>query len=50
MSENNHDSQEEAGDRFDRGTVLSVFEKDRNEDYMALLFALLIALGVYLLV
>lgn len=50
MSENKHDSQEKSAAKFDRGTALSVFHKDRNEDYTALIFALLIALGVYLTV
>lgn len=55
MTENEHDSQdidlqEEAGAEFHRGSALSIFESDRAEDFMALLFAMLIALGVYLLI
>ncbi len=38
------------GMKFDRGTGLSVFTVDRNEDYTALVIALLIALGVYVTV
>ncbi len=44
------DLQEEAGAKFHRGSPLSIFLSDRREDFMALLFAMLIALGVYLLV
>ncbi|MDH3920810.1 MAG: hypothetical protein OEU25_21825 [Rhodospirillales bacterium] len=44
------DLQEEAGAKFHRGSALSIFASDRREDFMALLFAMLIALGVYLLV
>ncbi len=52
---NEHDSQdidlqEEAGAKFHRGSALSIFHNDRHEDFVALLFAALIALGVYLLV
>ena len=36
--------------QFERGSALSIFGSDRIEDIVALLFALLIALGVYLLV
>jgi hypothetical protein len=43
------DPQEKAGAKFDRGSELSIFSGDRLEDCMALLFALLIALGVYYL-
>ena len=46
----NIDLQEEAGAKFHRGSALSIFASDRREDFMALLFAMLIALGVYLLV
>ncbi|MBT3306910.1 MAG: hypothetical protein HN377_10565 [Alphaproteobacteria bacterium] len=54
MSEH-HDSQdidlqEEAGATFHRGSALSLFKSDRLEDFLALLFALAIALGVYVLV
>lgn len=44
------DLQEEAGATFHRGSALSIFLSDRREDFIALLFALLIALGVYVLV
>ncbi len=44
------DLREEAGAKFHRGSALSIFASDRREDFMALLFAMLIALGVYLLV
>lgn len=37
MSENN----------FDRGSSLSIFGSDRKEDFMALVFALVIAFAVY---
>ena len=33
---------------FDRGSALSIFGSDRREDFMALVFALAIAFGVYL--
>lgn len=36
-------------DNFDRGSSLSIFESDRMEDGLALLFAAVIALVVYLL-
>ena len=35
-------------DKFDRGSALSIFGSDRKEDFMALIFALVIALGVYI--
>ncbi len=41
------DLQEEAGARFHRGSALSIFATDRREDIVALILALLIALGVY---
>jgi len=44
------DLQEEADAKFHRGSALSIFASDRREDFIALLFALLVALGVYLLV
>ncbi len=52
MSE--HDSedngpQEEEEARFDRGSLLSIFQSDRREDFLALFFAMAIALGVYIL-
>lgn len=34
--------------KFDRGSALSIFGSDRKEDGMALVFALVIAFGVYL--
>ena len=33
--------------KYDRGSALSIFGSDRKEDFMALLFALIIALGVF---
>ncbi len=36
-------------DKFDRGSALSIFESDRREDFMALIFALVIAFAVYVL-
>ncbi len=44
------DPQEEEGPKFLRGSALSIFASDRREDFMALLFALLIALGVYVFI
>ncbi len=44
------DLQEEAGAKFHRGSALSIFHSDRREVFMALFFAMLIALGVYLFV
>ena len=32
---------------FDRGSSLSIFGSDRKEDFMALVFALIIAFAVY---
>ncbi len=32
---------------FDRGSALSIFGSDRREDFMALIFALALALFVY---
>ena len=37
-----------AENKFDRGSSLSIFGSDRKEDFMALLFALIIAFAVYL--
>jgi len=34
-------------DKFDRGSVLSIFHSDRMEDTLALVFALVIAFAVY---
>ncbi len=55
MTDQKHDSQdidlqEEAGAKFHRGSALSVFHSDRAEDFIALLAAMLIALGVYIMV
>jgi hypothetical protein len=36
--------------QFERGTSLSIFVSDRKEDIGALVFAILIAVGVVLLV
>ena len=33
--------------KYDRGSALSIFGSDRKEDFMALVFALVIAFGVY---
>ena len=37
-------------DKFDRGSALSIFGSDRREDFMALVFALVIAFFIYILV
>tara|TARA_Y100000294_G_scaffold88932_1_gene82935 strand:+ start:904 stop:1074 length:171 start_codon:yes stop_codon:yes gene_type:complete len=55
MTENEHgsqdiDLQEGADAKFHRGSALSIFHSDRAEDLIALLLAMTIALGVYLLV
>lgn len=34
--------------KFNRGSALSIFGSDRKEDFMALVFALVISLAVYL--
>jgi len=34
---------------FDRGSSLSIFGSDRKEDFMALVFALILALVIYIL-
>ncbi|NQU60557.1 MAG: hypothetical protein HQ512_05465 [Rhodospirillales bacterium] len=51
MSEQNDsqdiDIQEEAGATFHRGSALSLFHSDRLEDFLALIFALAVALFVY---
>lgn len=44
------DLQQEAGAKFHRGSALSIFKSDRREDFVALILALAIAVGVYLLV
>jgi hypothetical protein len=36
--------------KFERGTSLSIFVSDRREDIGALIFALIIAIGVVLVV
>ncbi len=41
---------EEEKPKFDRGSALSIFGSDRKEDVMALIFALIIAFGVYIYV
>jgi len=46
----NIDLQKEAGATFHRGSALSIFKSDRAEDLIALVCALLIAFGVYVLV
>jgi hypothetical protein len=38
----------EEQEKFNRGSALSIFGSDRKEDFMALVFALLITLAVYL--
>jgi hypothetical protein len=37
-------------DKFDRGTALTIFKTDRQEDLMALLISLAIAILVYVFV
>jgi len=37
-----------AENKFDRGSALSIFGSDRKEDFMALIFALILAFAVYL--
>ncbi len=39
---------EEEKPTFDRGSALSIFGSDRREDFMALLFALILAFFVYI--
>ncbi len=46
----NIDIREEQGFRYHRGSALSIFANDRREDFMALGFALLIALLVYIFI
>ena len=36
--------------KFERGTSLSIFVSDRREDIGALIFALIIAIGVVLII
>jgi hypothetical protein len=35
--------------KFDRGSALSIFGSDRKEDFMALIFALILAFAIYLI-
>ncbi len=57
MTEQEYDSQdiapqeepEEEGAKFLRGSALSIFQGDRREDFTALFFALVVALGVYVM-
>jgi len=35
--------------QFERGSALSIFGSDRKEDFMALVFALVIAFAVYVI-
>lgn len=53
MSEHNgsqdNGPEEEEGAIFDRGSALSLFKSDRLEDSLALLFAMSVALVVYVL-
>ena len=37
-------------DKFDRGTALTIFQTDRQEDFLALLISLAIAFLVYVFV
>ena len=37
-------------EKFDRGSALTIFKNDRQEDFMALAISLVIALLVYLFV
>ncbi len=54
MSKDNNsqdiDLQKEAGAEFHRGSALSIFHSDRAEDFIALLFSLAIAGGIYFLI
>ena len=43
-------TESEAQPKFHRGSALSIFGSDRKEDFMALVLALAIAIGVYFLV
>ncbi len=40
-------SEDDEVKQFERGSALSIFSSDRREDYMALIFALVIAFWVY---
>lgn len=44
------DLQQDEKVKYDRGSALSIFAGDRHEDFVALLIALVIALGVYVLI
>ncbi len=53
MSENdnqNTDPQRDAEEAFERGSPLSIFSSDRREDLIALTFALMVAVGVYVII
>ena len=43
-------TESEAQPKFHRGSALSILGSDRKEDFMALVLALAIAIGVYFLV
>ncbi len=43
-------TESEAQPKFQRGSALSIFSSDRMEDFMALICALIIALGVFIMV
>ena len=43
-------TESEAQPQFARGSALSIFSSDRMEDFIALVFALIIAFAVYFLV
>lgn len=34
--------------KFDRGSALSIFGSDRKEDFMALVFSLILAFAIYI--
>ena len=36
--------------KYDRGSLLSIFKSDRAEDVVALIFALLVVLGVIIFI
>ncbi|MBF0307097.1 MAG: hypothetical protein HQL38_02340 [Alphaproteobacteria bacterium] len=50
MTDQSIDVQKEGKLTFHRGSALSIFASDRREDFMALLVAVLITVGVYVLV
>jgi len=37
----------ESGFKYHRGSALTIFKNDRHEDFMALVFAAVIAFGIY---